>query len=108
MWVTDDYERKHVPNPKKKRVAAHAGKPLPAWLPLYLGKSRDIAGRVLGHLHLKLDQPTNALKLRERSNITGQRFRLSTLRIDVDNYDLIMPRIESALRNLHNPILGRQ
>jgi len=107
-WVTTEYERMHVPNPKKKRVAAHKGKSLPQWMPLYLGKSQYIAGRVLGHIHLRLDQPTTALKLGERINMKEQRFRLSTLRIDVENYDLIMPKIEGALRNIHNPILGRQ
>ena len=107
-WVTDAYERKHVPNPKKKRVAVHMDQPLPEWLPIYIGKSRDIAGRVLGHLHLKLNQPTTALKLRARVNMANQRFRLSTLRVDVENYDLIMPKVESALRNFHSPILGRQ
>jgi hypothetical protein len=107
-WVTEEYERKHVPNPKKKRVVAHMTKPLPQWMPLYLGKSRDIAGRVLGHIDLKLNQPTTALKLKERRNMAGQRFRLSTLRIEVENYDLIMPQVESALRDHCNPILGRQ
>lgn len=107
-WVTDAYERKHVPNPRKKRLAAHIDHPLPQWLRIYLGRSRNIAGRVLGHLHLKLDQPTNALKLRARINMANQRFRLSTLRIDVEKYDLIMPQVESSLRNVFSPILGRQ
>jgi hypothetical protein len=108
QWVTEEYKRKHVPNPKKKRVAAHQGNLLPEWAPLYLGKSRDIASRVSEHINLPLKQPTTALKLGARSNMNDQRFRLSVLHIDVTNYDLIMPRIESALRDLHNPILGRQ
>lgn len=108
QWVTADYERMFVPNPRKKRVAAHRGKPLSPWVPIYLGKSRDVAGRVLGHIRLKLSQPTTALKLAERVNMAGQRFRLSTVRIEVVNYDLIVPQIEGALRNYYNPILGRQ
>lgn len=105
-WVRDEYERKHTPNPKKKRIAAHSE--LKEWVPLYLGKSRDIASRVWEHINLKLEQPTTAMKLKERVNLAGHRFRLSTLRVDVDNYDLIMPKLESAFRDIYNPILGRQ
>jgi len=105
-WVQDAYERKFTPNPKKKRVAAHTQ--LVEWIPLYIGKSRYISGRVWEHINLKLERPTTAMKLKERTNLTGQRFRLSTIRVDVSNYDLIVPKLESALRDLHNPLLGRQ
>ena len=77
-------------------------------MPLYLGKSKNIAGRVWEHINLKLAQPTTAMKLKERSNMANQRFRLSTIRVEVENYDLIMPKLESALRDKYNPVLGRQ
>lgn len=105
-WVTDEYERKHVPNPKKKRLNAH--RELGDWIPLYIGRSRDIAGRISGHIHLSLEQPTTALKLKARANMASQCFRLSTIHLAVENYDLIMPQVERALRDRHNPILGRQ
>lgn len=105
-WVRPEYERKFVPNPKKKRLAAHSE--IMEWVPLYLGKSKDIAHRVWEHMHLRLDQPTTAMKLKQRVNMASQRFRLSTIRVDVKNYDLIMPQLERALRDEHNPILGRQ
>lgn len=105
-WVQERYERKFVPNPKKKRLAAHSE--LAQWMPLYLGKSKNIAGRVWEHINLKLAQPTTAMKLKERSNMANQRFRLSTIRVEVENYDLIMPKLESALRDKYNPVLGRQ
>jgi hypothetical protein len=105
-WVKPEYERKHVPNPKKKRLAAHSV--LTEWMPLYLGKSKHVAGRVWEHLYLSLEQPTTALKLKARTNLIDQRFRLSTIQVEVENYDLIMPQLESALRNKYNPILGRQ
>jgi hypothetical protein len=108
QWVTEEYKNKFVPNPKKKRIAIHMDNLRPEWAPLYLGKSRDITSRVSEHINLPLNKPTTALKLGSRENMKNQRFRLSVLRIDVKNYDLIMPRIESALRDLHNPILGRQ
>lgn len=105
-WVQDAYEKKHTPNPKKKRVAMHSR--LDEWVPLYIGKSRHISGRVWEHINLKLNQPTTAMKINERKNMAQQRFRLNTLRVDVKNYDLIVPKLESALRDLHNPLLGRQ
>lgn len=105
-WVKPEYERKHVPNPKKKRLAAHSA--LSEWMPLYLGKSKHVAGRVWEHLYLGLEQPTTALKLKARTNLLDQRFRLSTIKVEVENYDLIMPQLESALRDKYNPILGRQ
>lgn len=105
-WVRPEYERKFVPNPKKKRLAAHAE--LAEWIPLYLGKAKNVANRVWQHLHLPLEQPTTALKLKHRLNMTEHRFRLSTIRVDVKNYDLVLPQLERALRDKHNPILGRQ
>lgn len=79
-----------------------------SWVPIYLGKCRNIASRVIGHLELGLDQPTTALKLESRHNLKGKVFRLSTVRVDVVNYDLIVPSLERALRDKYNPILGRQ
>lgn len=105
-WEHDDYIKKFTPNTKKKRIERHSE--LMVWIPLYLGKSRNIAGRVWEHLHLKLEQPTTALKLNARTNLAGYAFQLSTVRLEVENYDLIMPSVEKALRDKFNPILGRQ
>ena len=105
-WVRPEYERMHVPNPKKKRLAAHTE--LAEWVPLYIGKSKYIADRVWEHIHLKLEQPTTGMKIGQRLNMVNQRFRLSTIRVEVENYDLIMPKLEAALRNKYNPLLGRQ
>lgn len=105
-WVRPEYERMHVPNPKKKRLSAHTE--LAEWVPLYIGKSKYIAGRVWEHIHLKLEQPTTGMKIGQRLNLVNQRFRLSTIRVEVENYDLIMPKLEGALRDKYNPILGRQ
>jgi hypothetical protein len=105
-WMQPAYKQKFVPNPKKKRLAAHTD--LSEWVPLYLGKSKKIAQRVWEHMNLKLDQPTTAMKLKHRSNMAGQRFRLSTIRVDVKNYNIIMPYLENIFREKYNPILGRQ
>lgn len=105
-WTDDKYRRKFVPNPKKVRLKAH--KQLFPWMPLYIGKSKDIAHRVSQHINLDLDRPTTAMKIKQRSNMRDQRFRLSTIRLDVENYNLIVPYLESEIRNHYNPILGRQ
>ncbi len=107
-WVQPDYERKFTPNPKKKRISKHTSSPLAEWIPLYLGKSKHIDGRVWEHIHLKLEQPTTSLKLAARKNMNIDDFRLSTIKIEVENYDLIMPQLERALRDKFSPLLGRQ
>lgn len=105
-WTRPEYRSKSTPSLKQKRMAAH--RELHSWIPLYIGKSKNIAGRVLEHLNLALTQPTTALKLKARTNLADQALRLSTLKVDVENYDLIVPSLESAQRELHHPVLGRQ
>ncbi|MEJ0086137.1 MAG: GIY-YIG nuclease family protein [Pseudomonadota bacterium] len=105
-WVRPEYKMGFVPNPRAGRLKAHTE--LGEWVPIYIGKASSIAGRIRQHLNYKLSQPTTALKIRERKNMAAHRFRLSTIKLEVENYDLIMPRIESALRDKYNPILGRQ
>lgn len=105
-WGKPEYMRMHVPNPKKKRLAAHSQ--LAEWVPLYIGKSKNIASRVLEHLNLGLEKRTTGMKIKRRTNMANQCFRLSTIKVEVENYGLIMPTLETMLRNKHNPILGRQ
>lgn len=107
-WKDAAYVRQFTPNPKEKRVAKHRGGHLEEWIPLYLGKSKRISKRIWEHVNLPMEKPTTALKLASRANMDLNNFRFSTIQIDVTNYDLIMPQLESSLRNKHNPILGRQ
>ncbi len=107
-WQHDDYKRKFTPNSRKMRLKAHLQSSKFEWVPLYLGKSRNIGKRVHQHIHLGIEKPTFALKLKARKNIHDLTFRLSFIKIDVKNYNVIMPLIESQLRNRINPILGRQ
>lgn len=103
-WVK--YEKNRTPRLIKKRVnsAIKRGD----WIPLYLGKSSNIRSRIDGHLNLRLEQATYALKLNARENLSDYTFRLSTIRLDVDNYGTIMPVIESCLREREQPLIGRQ
>jgi hypothetical protein len=105
-WENELYRKVAVPSVKTKRLKTHTE--ATEWLPLYIGKSKCISKRILEHLKLKLKQPTTALKLLERENLYGYEFSVSTIRVDVKNYDLIMPAFEKAFRDTYNPIIGRQ
>ncbi|WP_157970322.1 hypothetical protein [Albibacterium indicum] len=87
-------------------MAAH--KELKEWIPLYIGKSRNIASRIHGHIFRELDKTTFAMKLKSRENLYGQRFRISYIKLDVNNYDMLVPYVERRLRNKINPIVGKQ
>lgn len=105
-WELPEYKKCWTPNSKKKRIDKHTA--LGQWVPLYIGKSKRVSKRLLTHLNLKLEQPTTSLKLKARTNMNSLNFRFSTIKVDVKNYDIIMPMLEKTLREQINPILGRQ
>ncbi|MBP8628021.1 MAG: hypothetical protein KBI04_05455 [Paludibacteraceae bacterium] len=105
-WEKEEFKKSFVPNLKVKRTIKH--NQLDSWFPLYLGKSKAISKRIKEHIDLSLTQPTTSLKLKARKNLYGCEFRVSVVRVNVSNYDLIMPQLETLLRNRINPILGRQ
>jgi hypothetical protein len=105
-WENEAYYKKFVPNLKKKRVIHH--KELNEWVPIYLGKSKDIGSRLKCHIYQELYQKTFALKLLARQNLKEDTFKFSTIRLEVNNYDWIVPIIERNLRDKLNPIIGRQ
>lgn len=105
-WEHEDFLKKFTPNFKKKRIAQH--RHLLAWMPLYLGKSKNVGKRVLEHINLDLDKTTFALKLKARPSMASRMFRLHTLKLPVQNYDLIVPTVEGALRNHFHPLVGKQ
>lgn len=108
IWLGKErcFEKCFTPNLKKKRINFH--KELNEWIPLYIGKSKNIKNRLGEHFFKKLNQTTFSLKLLERKNLYSNILRLSTIQIDVVNYNIIMPIIENELRDKLNPILGRQ
>jgi hypothetical protein len=105
-WEHADFKKSFTPNLKKKRIAEHAV--LPEWMPVYLGKSKNIARRVLEHINLPLQKTTFALKLKARPTMASREFRLHALPLRVANYDVIAPALESALRNRFHPLIGKQ
>jgi len=78
------------------------------WLPLYIGKNKDIYGRIKEHIDLCPTKNTYAMKLRHRTNLHGLEFRVTTIEIDVLNYDFIVPHIERSLREIYHPLIGKQ
>lgn len=105
-WEREEYLRKFTPNLKKVRIKEHFE--LNEWIPIYIGKSRNIKSRVHDHLYKELNKSTFALKLMARENMRNETFRLQTIKIEVENYDAIVPRIELQLRNRLNPLIGKQ
>lgn len=78
------------------------------WLPIYIGKNKDIYKRIIEHIELSPKKNTYAMKLKHRTNLHGLEFRVSTIEIDVDNYDFIVPHIERTLREVYHPLIGKQ
>lgn len=105
-WEHSDFLRKHTPNFKNKRIVQHQY--LREWMPLYLGKSESVGKRVLEHLNLRLEQTTFALKLKARPGMSRRKFRLYTLELPIQNYNLLAPVVESALRDHFHPLVGKQ
>lgn len=78
------------------------------WLPLYIGKSKDLHKRIREHIELSPLKNTYAMKLKHRANLHGLEFRVSTIELDVKNYDFIVPYVERTLREEYHPLIGRQ
>jgi hypothetical protein len=106
-WDDPIVVKKFVPTTKLGQIKKHLE--LQEWMPIYIGKSKKIASRVLEHIRLPLDKPTFAMKLRARGDFFAQNtFRLSVAHVNVHHYDLLMPMVELALRKRFNPIVGKQ
>ncbi len=105
-WELEEYKRRFVPNLKKKRIKMHSE--LKEWMPIYLGKSRNIKKRVYEHIFIDLHRNTFALKLNSRENMQNKSFRLNILKIDTENYDWVVPKLEKYFRDKINPIIGKQ
>jgi hypothetical protein len=94
------------PGIKLRRVRAHTS--FSEWIPFYIGKSIYVGRRINEHIHQSGLQHTFSMKLKARQNLRGWQFRVSWIPLDVHNYEMIAPAIESALRDKLNPIIGKQ
>lgn len=106
LWNDNKFIKKKTPKIIQSRVSKHSG--FKEWIPLYIGKSRKVGNRIDAHLNKEMDKSTYALKLLARNNLKNYTFRVKAMKIDVNNYDTILPEIESTLRNRFYPIIGKQ
>lgn len=109
-WLDEKYTRQFVANPKKKRLKIHLDKgELDEWMPLYIGKSKNINRRLWEHVNLPLNKSTFALKLKERPTMITRSWRFSTINLqNIRNYDILAPKIEQIMRKKFHPIVGKQ
>ena len=105
-WEDPKYKWRFVPNLKQKRIQMHTE--LKEWIPIYIGKSHNIKDRIHQHIYKELEQNTFALKLKARENMKNETFRLSMIKLEIKNYDWIVPKFENKLRNKYNPLIGKQ
>lgn len=111
LWIDDFKQRwsntpvKNSPKLIEKRLknANHS-----EWVPLYIGKSKNIKKRVWEHFSLGPNSSTYGMKLLSRDNIGSEIIRVGFITIDTSHYDLVMSKIESVLRNDYKPIIGKQ
>lgn len=78
------------------------------WIPMYLGKSEKVGNRLDKHLFLDNKKSTYALKLYDKAFLKHEKIRIKAIEINVENYDPIVSFIESKLREVINPIIGKQ
>lgn len=109
-WMQEMYRDMFVANPQKKRMNIHlATENLKEWMPIYIGKSKNISLRLQEHISMPLRKRTFAMKLDARPTMKERQWRFSTISLEgVENYSVIAPQMESALRNFYHPIVGRQ
>lgn len=109
-WMHEMYRDMFVANPQKKRMKLHlAAGHLKEWMPIYIGKSKNISSRLREHISMELGKKTFAMKLDARPTMKTRQWRFSTISLEgVENYGVIAPQMESALRDCYHPIVGRQ
>ena len=98
---------RYYPSRVKHHLAAlAAGKPIP----FYLGKRESIADRIKNHVESLLDSETYALKLRARPHLIRDveiTYSYQSFEAPPTSY-FGVGLIESELRKILNPILGKQ
>src|SRR5690606_28362456 len=105
--LENKYLQKWTPNIVNKRTKKHIGKNT-EWIPLYIGKSKNIADRIDKHINSTIGKPPSALKLKGRDNLNDQKFRIKYIDFNyIHNYEAIVAEIEKKLRDEINPISGK-
>ena len=107
LWTKRNYDSFFSSSVIKKRLKYRSNFN-EQWLPIYIGKNKDIYKRIIEHIELSPKKNTYAMKLKHRVNLHGLEFRVSTIEIAVENYDFIVPHIERSLREVYHPLIGKQ
>ena len=79
------------------------------WIPLYIGKSKNINQRVTQHVNLEAHKKTYALKLKSRKNcLKGVELEVTTIPFEVSEKSyFVISLIEQLIRNSYHPIIGK-
>lgn len=80
-----------IPDVKEIRIRAH--RQFDTWVPLYIGKSRNIGGRIKEHIYHAFEKTTFSMKLKAQPVLYGEKFKVSWIPLPVANYDMIVPAI---------------
>lgn len=100
---------KNSPNLIKYRTEKYQGQPLSPWLPMYIGISKNVYDRVVHeHIFMEKNKKTFAMKLYARENLWEQTFRLQVIKLEIKNYNCIAPKVESAMIDKYNILIGKK
>lgn len=105
-WEQPEYLQSYTPNFKEKRIRKHSA--LKPWMPMYLGKSKNVSKRIIEHVTLGRPVSTYAMKLKMRNNPRFLDWRLSVIELQVKNYEFVVNSLERLLRDRLNPLIGKQ
>ncbi len=109
-WKNDTINKAPIYSPSRLENLSKDEKiNLEKWIPFYIGKSADLKKRIKEHLYSLLpESTTSALKLNQRKSIQDETFKIKYVEIKTDHYDLLVHKIEHVLRDIYNPIVGKQ
>ncbi|SDY07198.1 hypothetical protein SAMN05444411_1195 [Lutibacter oricola] len=104
-WINDKFHN----TPRLRKKSIENLKINDDWIPIYIGKSKNVGKRITQHLFLENQKNTYALKLESKGFLDNDNLRVKTINLDyIDNYDQLVPVIENELRIRFNPIIGKQ
>lgn len=81
------------------------------WIPLYLGKSKELPARIKQHITLEKTSATYALKLKSQEGLfTDWHFKFSTISFNAldERFYFLCEILEEELRKVVCPIVGAQ
>lgn len=106
LWDRADFSKSFTPTTKKSRISKHSC--LKEWMPMYLGRSRDVSSRLLQHIELPKEKRTFSLKFEARDNLENINFRVLIIKLNLRNYAFVSDYLESGMRDRLSPIVGKQ